>query len=236
MHTLPLAVVFATRMELNAALPHVEHDCDEGEAAAARWGKLPIILLVTGIGPVNAAFALGRLLGSAGGGLRGVLNLGVAGAFSFEEHPLGEPVVIERETWPEFGLCAGGAVDPRGLGLAHGKVGIETVFNELVIESDENARAMGVSLPSEWRRVASITVAGVSGSLERAADLRRRSGAAVENMEGFALAWACRKAGIPFVECRVVSNVVGDRKTWDLRRSLDALAVAAGRLFPGTAP
>jgi futalosine hydrolase len=221
-------------MELHAALPHVKPACEEGEAAAALFGDLPIVLLVTGIGPINAAYAMGRLLGPAGSGVRGVVNLGVAGAFSFEEHQLGVTVVIEREIWPEFGLCAGGDVDPRGLGLAHGKVGCETVWNELAFDPDENARAMGIEVPSAWMRVASITVAGVSGSLERAADLRRRYGAAVENMEGFALAWACRKAGVPFVECRVVSNIVGDRRSWDLKRSLDALTLAAGKLFPGT--
>ena len=54
-------------------------------------------------------------------------------------------------------------------------------------------------------------MAGVSASLERARDMVQRYGADLENMEGFAVAYACARHGVPCVEVRVVSNKVGPR-------------------------
>lgn len=57
----------------------------------------------------------------------------------------------------------------------------------------------------------SLTVAGVSASFVRARDLWNRYHAELENMEGFAVAYACARAGLPCVEIRSVSNKVGPR-------------------------
>ena len=47
--------------------------------------------------------------------------------------------------------------------------------------------------------VRSLTVAGVTASRERAEQLCRSYGADLENMEGFAVAYACAWAGLPCV-------------------------------------
>jgi futalosine hydrolase len=54
-------------------------------------------------------------------------------------------------------------------------------------------------------------------------------------MEGFALAYGCAVAGVPFVELRAVSNAVGARPpvAWDLPGALSALGQATHRLFTG---
>ena len=72
----------------------------------------------------------------------------------------------------------------------------------------------------------SLTVAGVSASFARAADLRGRYQADLENMEGFAVAYACARQGIPCVEVRSVSNKVGPRarEEKDFPGALRALA------------
>ena len=72
----------------------------------------------------------------------------------------------------------------------------------------------------------SLTVAGVSASFARAADLRGRYKADLENMEGFAVAYACARQGIPCVEVRSVSNKVGPRarEEKDFPGALRALA------------
>jgi futalosine hydrolase len=52
-------------------------------------------------------------------------------------------------------------------------------------------------------------------------------------MEGFSLALACLQAGIPFLELRTISNLVGSRKPehWKLDDALQALGEKARELF-----
>ena len=54
-------------------------------------------------------------------------------------------------------------------------------------------------------------MAGVSASANRVRDLWNRYHAELENMEGFAVAYACARVGIPCVEIRSVSNKAGPR-------------------------
>jgi futalosine hydrolase len=63
-----------------------------------------------------------------------------------------------------------------------------------------------------------LSVAGVSDCEEVAAARASRFGALVENMEGYALALAGRRTGIPVAEVRGVSNRAGnrDKDTWNL--------------------
>ena len=72
----------------------------------------------------------------------------------------------------------------------------------------------------------SLSVAGVSASFARARDLQQRYHAELENMEGFAVAYACARAGVPCVEVRSVSNKVGPRQKdeKDFPGALEALA------------
>ncbi|MDD4951655.1 MAG: futalosine hydrolase, partial [Desulfovibrionaceae bacterium] len=117
-----IAIVAATSREMRAALgfasgaPEVRRGRDEVWSLDDRQ----FVLSVTGIGVVNAALAMGRLLQR--GGLDGVVNLGLAGAFDPRALPLRTPCLVRREIWPEIGLAGAGAVDPRGLGLAQGTV------------------------------------------------------------------------------------------------------------------
>ncbi len=54
-------------------------------------------------------------------------------------------------------------------------------------------------------------------------------------MEGFAAAYAAMQAGLPFLEVRTVSNMVGSRDSedWDIKGALKALGTAANGLFAG---
>lgn len=78
-----------------------------------------------------------------------------------------------------------------------------------------------------------MTVSGVTGTEERAHMLMKRYNPLTENMEGFSLALACLQAGIPFLELRTVSNLVGSRKAehWKLDDALQALGRFARELF-----
>lgn len=195
------------------------------------WGPKQVILLITGIGPVNAALALGRIVGSDPG-LGGVLNLGIAGSFRPDNIPIGSVVSVETEIWPEFGLYTENGLDPRGLGLGQGRIQGRVVWDRLGLHPQRQAQRMGLELDSNWPQVVSLSVAGVSGTSSRAAELQARTGAEVENMEGFALAWACVVHDLPFVQVRSISNLVGsrDEKEWDMDLALNVLQAAAKRL------
>ncbi|MFZ5811341.1 MAG: futalosine hydrolase [Thermodesulfobacteriota bacterium] len=224
-----LVLAFATSMELRAALPDIPaaggggfHDPFPGEPFPVR-GR-PARALVTGIGPVACAAALGRALG-ARPHAAGVIQIGVAGSFDLARAPMGSAWVVTREVWPEYGLRGEDGVDPRGIRLPMAETGDGPVRESLDLDPENAARAMGLHLPAALGRAASLTVAGVTGTLGGADDLFHRHGALLENMEGFAAAFACRLAGVPFLEVRVVSNLAGGREAahWDLRGGLAGL-------------
>ena len=229
-----IVIVAATVLEMRAAFAHrtltipEEFHWVETEES---WGNL--VLLVCGVGPVNAGISLGHLLGVLARPV-GVLNLGVAGAFSLEELPLGKAVLVSEEIWPEYGLLTPSGLDPKGIGLALGMAEGAPVWDRIKIQS-EDAAGLGLDV-SGLNRAVSLTVSGVSGYAERAKVLRARYAADVENMEGFALAWTCRRFKTPFVQVRTVSNLVGSRnaKDWDLPGAKRRLSKVVQDLFKGS--
>jgi len=63
-----------------------------------------------------------------------------------------------------------------------------------------------------------LTVSTCTGTLKRAKELEKTFHAICENMEGAAVAHVCTSYGIPMVEIRGISNIVGKRskKEWDI--------------------
>lgn len=230
----------ATRMELEAAMGWAGRPIPaaEGQAMPVDLPGQPdsqdgLLALITGIGPVNAAFCLGLALGRHA--VRGVLNLGVAGSFSPERLPLGSPVVAISEAWPEFGLHGEAGLDPRGLGFAQYHAAHGPIFDRLDLDPAGAAATMGLRLPREWPGAHGLTVAGVSGcpALARERSGHVPDGAGMESMEGFALALGCLRIGLPFLEIRTISNAVGLRppRGWDLPLALRSLEIAARTLL-----
>lgn len=256
-----LVLAAATAMEMRAvirglglALPVP----DIGSGITAAVGVFPVRLIVCGIGPLAAAFAAGRLAGEGAlspATCRGLLSLGIAGSYDAAAAPVGSVVLASREIWPEYGLVTERGVDAEALGfpLAGKKDDADPppVWNSLPLDPAAALAAMGLRDFRPASRVRndgpesgsdgffatagpSVTVAGVSATAVRAADLAVRHAALTENMEGFPLALAARQAGVPFAEIRSVSNVTGDRSAaaWDIPAALDALALAVAALFP----
>jgi futalosine hydrolase len=64
-----------------------------------------------------------------------------------------------------------------------------------------------------------LTVSAITTTDATARRLREAYGADVESMEGFAVLRAAERAGIPAIEVRGISNIVGDRARgrWDIR-------------------
>ena len=73
-----------------------------------------------------------------------------------------------------------------------------------------------------------MTVSTCTGTTARAIEIETRTGAICENMEGAAVALACRQLSVPLLEIRGISNRVEDRDTsrWDLTTAMLAVQEA----------
>lgn len=173
------------------------------------------VACVTGVGPINAALGMGIVLAqcaAAGQRLRAVIHVGLAGSFDLERWPLGALHVVGEEIWPEYGLQDGRQVVAQAFGFPQWSDGKREVRDRLNLATaaDLGLKWRGSGLTDE-QPVRSLTVAGVSASVQRVQHLRQLYGAALENMEGFAVAYAAARAGLPCLEVRSVSNKVGPR-------------------------
>lgn len=215
-----IVLACATGLELRHALALTGSAA--GDGGVIRVAGLDILPCVVGVGPVAAALCAGELLERHRDAV-GVLNLGICGGFD-PLLPLGTVCAASAEIWPEYGVnCSTGSEEPFSFQMLP-DLHLSPV-NRLDLDPPAAARSMGLTLPDTWRLGPSLTVAGVSGDPERAAMLRVRHDAATENMEGFSLALAARRRGLPFLEVRTVSNTVGDREKarWNFRLALEAL-------------
>ncbi len=247
-----LLLVCATLMELRACLslppaldaPETAAACEAADAGGHVWLDPPpalplpgctLDLLVCGVGPVASSLALGRFLGrklSRSEPLGGIFNLGLAGSYNIEAAPLGSLVLATEEVYPEYGVRPhpphpedGQETLPLPLGFPQAEIEGRKVFDRLPLAPESALGNMGLNWHSGWKQGASVTVAGVSGTPERARRLAALCGGITENMEGFSLALGAAMAGIPFIELRAVSNAAGLRppKGWDMPAALAAL-------------
>ncbi|WP_297672313.1 futalosine hydrolase [uncultured Desulfovibrio sp.] len=225
-----LLLCAATGRELAGLAPHFTPPgfpagAGRGEAVD-RWPEMTLwplrlkhgqgLCCITGVGPVNAALALGLAFAgaaAAGAPVTGVCVAGVAGAFDLREFPLLSLCLVREEIWPEYGLHDGQSVTAEAFGFplwqpGHG----EAVRNRLSLPDAAALAHCGARCAdTDFPPARSLTVAGVSASFARAADMRSRYRADLENMEGFAVAYACARQGVPCVEARCISNKVGPR-------------------------
>ena len=211
-----LLVCTATGKELSALAPDLFPDPDvlrEYTPMLKEGGRENLIFLVSGIGPINAALALGFCLGLKfsveNDPIRAILYAGLAGAFDLERDPLQSIRIVRKEIWPEYGLHDGNSVTARAFRfpLWERKEG-DDIYDSIDLAGVE---VLGAKTPRDWQECTSITVAGVSASFARRDKLWTDWHAQLENMEGFAAAYAALRAEIPCVELRVVSNKVGPR-------------------------
>jgi futalosine hydrolase len=76
---------------------------------ALRLAEHDLAILICGVGPVAAALTLGFYLGvrqdeGQGKTLDGVINFGFAGSYDLERAPEGALVLVDAETFPEYGV------------------------------------------------------------------------------------------------------------------------------------
>lgn len=227
-----LAFVTATTKEMHGALSGLgAPEVGQGDTVPWEYMGRKCLLCVSGIGLVNAGIMAGRLLER---GIAGVFNAGVAGSFDLDSAPMGSVWLAGAEVWPEYGLRRrDGSIDARGIGFPLAEIKGEAVFDRIGLDPHDAACRMGLHQADSYSTAGFLSVSAVTGSVNRAAELRKRFDVLLENMEGFSLALGCARTGVPFLELRTVSNKVGSRsrEDWNLEGALTALGDACSRVL-----
>jgi futalosine hydrolase len=178
--------------------------------------------LELGVGKVEASLRLSRHLATVPPPEL-VVNFGVAGVFEGHGLDVGDVCVVSEETLADEGVVTdAGFEDLVALGLAASqRWSADAAWTQRV------AKALG-----DVPRVRGTTVSTISGTDAVAAAYATRTGAAVESMEGAAVARVCEAYGVPWVQVRSISNRVGERSRggWDLRLAKARLHDAVRRL------
>ncbi len=237
----PILVAAATAIELRAAVaPLVENVPPlpgEGECVTIRAGARGLALLVTGVGPLNAAFSLGHVLGDIGR-FQGLLHVGIGGSYDVEHLPLCAVAVANEEFYPDYGVQEEHELVHDAIGLAQAKGPEGGVWERIPLYPRTAAQALdlrpeAVEYLEQLPQTGFLTGGRVSGTEAVGLALHRRYGVLLENMEGFALALGCLRAGLPFLELRAVSNPCGvrDKALWNTRGALTALGETCARLL-----
>jgi len=157
-------------------------------------------VLVMGVGPVNAAISVTRVL--ARDQPRQIVVCGIGGAYPGSGLRVLDVACAEMECYGDLGAATpSGFLDMKALGFP--VVGGATpLYNDMPMQVFPTAR-----------RVKFVTVTTCTGTALAAQLIETRTGGAVENMEGAAVAHVAHLYGVPAGEVRGISNMVTDRDT-----------------------
>ncbi|NMC37899.1 MAG: futalosine hydrolase [Bacteroidales bacterium] len=175
--------------------------------------------LVTGVGSIATAWATTHWF-SLNPKPDLAINSGIAGSFR-EEIKVGEVVLPISDRFADAGveadegfltLAEAGLEDPDRFPFTAGKI---TAGNRFIDRAAERMRT-----------VEAISVNTVTGSLSTRQRLVSRYGPDVETMEGAAFFYVCKRADVPFMAFRSISNMVEarDKSRWNIPLALENLA------------
>ncbi len=180
-------------------------------------------LVVSGIGPVNAAQALTRELEAQRPAL--VLQFGIAGAYVPAGIGVGAVVCATEEIYGDLGVLTPDgwrSVEETGFPTVPGD---PPLYNRFALDPGLVARTAEAAAAATGPFLTGSQSTGVQAVGDA---LHARTGAVCENMEGAAAAHVCALYDVPFLEVRAISNLVEDRdrSRWKMAAALDALHVA----------
>ena len=166
------------------------------------------VVLCTGVGAVNAAHAVTMAIMQQRP--NGIVVCGVGGAYPGSGLGVGDVACASDECYGDVGAATPtGFLDMKALGfpLIRGAV---PIYNDLPMQLWPVERLV--------RFVTDNTCTGTDGA---ALAIEARTGGAVENMEGAAVAHVAHLHGIPVGEVRGISNMVTNRDTgaWRLKEA-----------------
>jgi futalosine hydrolase len=219
-----ILIVAATEAEISTLISNFEcsiSNLDKGKlyfASRSSKDKSEIEqskfeILITGVGMVATAFALGTHLSTNKYDL--VVNLGIAGSFD-RNIALGDVVEIIEDTFSELGA------EDDDCFLSLTTLG----FGEITYKPNGHPFL-------NIKQVKAITVNKVHGNEASIDKIVERLNPQLESMEGAAVFYACRQAGVACVQIRAVSNYVEkrNRDAWKIGLAVKNLNTFAGELL-----
>ncbi len=186
-----ILIVAATQAEIQPTLAHFKL----GSSALIETEKFEV--LITGVGMVATAFALGQILQQ---NYNLVVNVGIAGSFD-NNIPLGKVVNVVQDTFAELGA-----------------ENHEDFISLPALGFGENKFENTAKEQTGLMRVKGITVNKVHGNAVSIEQTIKRYQPATESMEGAAVFYACQKLNIPALQIRSISNYVEprNRENWQV--------------------
>ncbi len=183
------------------------------------FGNLGARVVVSGIGSVNAALSTYAAVLEHRPTL--ILNVGIGGSYPQSTLKMGETACSSAFIYAGLGAQDGAEfLDLERLGFPiHSTSSQQRTFNR--IPAWEGARAWSGQLGIRCGEF--LTLETVTGNLETSSKLEQRfPDALIEGMEGAGVAHAALRLGVPALEVRGVSNLVGlrDRSSWRIRDAL----------------
>jgi futalosine hydrolase len=172
-------------------------------------------IVCTGVGAVNAAHAV--TLAIARDRPNAIVVCGIGGAYPNAGLRVGDIVCADVECYGDLGAIGrDGFLDMRALGFP------------VIAEPSPIYNDLPLHVFPAPRRAKFVTVNTCTGTHASALALEARTGGAVENMEGAAVAHVARLHGVPAGEVRGISNLVTDRdpSAWRIRDAADAVQEA----------
>lgn len=198
-------------------------------ATSVRDGPSTVTVVAGGVGPAAsaaaAATALALLPCSA------VVNCGIGGAFPGKAPPC-SIVVSDMVVAADLGAQTDDGFETLdALGFGPVTLDADTALAGACLERLVTAKLQA-------RRGTILTVSTITGRQSRLAALASRWDPVAEAMEGYGVLLAAANFGVPAVELRTMSNVVGHRDvtTWDVTGALDALVQASRAVFASPLP
>jgi futalosine hydrolase len=184
----------------------------ESSILRARYaGEERIRIVITGIGPVNAAHS--TTVAIIENRPDAVIVCGVGGAYPSAGLAIGAVVSAETEIYGDLGAQSPtGFIDMKTLGFPVVATP-SPLFNELPLQVFPTTS-----------RARFVTVSTCTGTNSVAHEIASRTRGSVENMEGAAVAHVAHLHGIAVGEVRGISNLVTNRdvKTWKLKEAASA--------------
>ncbi len=182
-----------------------------------------VVNLISGIGKTNASRGTTFLIEKFSPGI--IIHIGVGGAYPLSGLRAGDIAVAEKEIYGDEGvLLKDGFHAAEMIGIPFLVKAQKNYFNEF--PQNKKLLKMAVRISRVTFHASSITVRSgpfvtlstCTGTVRRAKEIEKKFHAICENMEGAAVAHVCMSCGIPMVEIRGISNIVGERnkKKWNI--------------------
>lgn len=222
LRTMRIAVITATELEMEPVRAYLSE-----RLYLRRHHRFS--LCVSGVGIMHTTHTLSRFLADEKPDI--AIQAGIGGGFHPLKHPIGTSVAVAGEMNGDLGV-----LEPGG----HWKGLPEMGLMDADLSPYKGGRLVNphdhLLTLSALPAVNGVTVNRVSTDPEMIRIMAHQLAADVESMEGAAFHYVCLHAGIPFLQLRGLSNLVGDRdkSRWQMTTALnsvrDALFLTIDRL------